>query len=77
MKIEGEHTYWGMHVEDKETEKTKALLGVSMELRTGGANGDITRGRQLATELIDDPQRGGRNARQTMLKHKMALGDHT
>ena len=58
MTIEGEHTCWGMHVADEETEKTKALLGVSMELRTGGANGDITRGRQQATELIDAPQRG-------------------
>ena len=77
MKVEGELTYWGMKVDDKETEETKAMLGVSNELRTGGENGDITRKREQAIKLIEDPQRGRRNASQTMLKHKMAHGSGT
>ena len=61
MKIEGELTYWGMNVDKKESRKTKEMLGVSLELTTAGADGDITRKRNKAAELINDPERGMKN----------------
>ena len=38
MKIEGDLTYWGMQVSNEESNKTKELLGVSMQLTTPGEN---------------------------------------
>ena len=74
MKIEGELTYWGMQVDKTETPKTKELLGVSTVLATAGTDADITRKRGKAMELIEDPERGRRNARQTILMHKGGHG---
>ena len=50
------------------------MLGINLELSKGGADGEETRRRKDAIKLIDDPRRGNRNARQTMLKHKQAHG---
>ena len=74
MKIEGELTYWGMNVDKNESRKTKELLGLSLEMTTAGADGDITRKRNNAVELIEDPERGRKNARQTILMHKGGHG---
>ena len=63
-----------MNVDENETRKTKELLGVSMKLATAGADGDITRKRNKAVELIEDPERGRKNARQTILMHKGGHG---
>ena len=40
MKVEGELTYWGMKVDDKETKETKAMLGVSSELRSSARSAE-------------------------------------
>ena len=74
LYIEGELTYWGMEVDSQESPETKRLLGIDDELSKGGKDGDETRRREEATNLIDDRKRGNRNARQSMLKHKQAHG---
>ena len=63
-----------MEVDEHEDEETKKLLGVDEELYTPGCNADVTEGREEAIEIIDHPERQGRNARQTMLKHKQGHG---
>ena len=74
MKIDGKQTYWGMDVEDSETPKTKKVLGVDLELQTGGQNAEITEGREEALAPIQNVERGYKNARQTMLMYKVAHG---
>ena len=74
MKIEGQKTYWGADLVDEVDEKTKRLLGRDMELHTPGDDADKTDARKEALEIVQDPQREGRNARQTMLMHKEAHG---
>ena len=74
MVIDDELAFWGTEVDSNEKEEIKKILGVNLELRRGGEDGDETRRRKKAAKLIDDPKRGNRNARQTMLKHKQAHG---
>lgn len=74
ISIEGELAYWGTEVDSYEPPETKRMLGINLELSEGGNDGDETIRRQKAARLINDPKRGNRNARQTMLKHKQAHG---
>lgn len=74
LQIEGGLTYWGMQVESQETPETNKLLGIDDELSKGGKGGDETRRRKEAIKLIEDPTRGNRNARQSILRHKQAHG---
>ena len=70
MKVEGETTFWGMNVDEGDSEEVKKLIGVDMQLHKPGKDADETDKRERALEIIEDPERGRLNARQTMLKHK-------
>ena len=74
MKLEGENTYWCMHVEQGEDRKLKELLGVDLSLKTPGADAEKTQRKQAAVAIIEDPERGMENARQTMLRLKQGYG---
>ena len=74
MKVDGERTYWGAGFDEETDEKTKTLLGKDMEMHKEGENADQTRGRKEAVQILQDPQREGRLAMQTMLMHKQAHG---
>ena len=74
MKIEGEKIDWGMDVDEGEKDEVEKLLGVDNELHTPGENANITANRKEAVELIQDPQREIRNARQTTLMYKQGHG---
>ena len=62
----------GTDLGDEVDEKTKRLLGRDMELHTPGDDADKIDARKKALEIIQGPQREGRNARQAMLIHKEA-----
>ena len=49
-------------------------MGKKMGLHKKGEHADATQGRKEAAQIVQDPQRDGRNARQTMLMHKQAHG---
>ena len=70
MKLKGECAFWGKMVDDGESEKTKALLGVDMELHKPGDNADKTRERKEALAIIEAPAAHNQNARQVMLRWK-------
>ena len=57
-------------MDEGESEEVKKLIGVDMELHKPGKDADETEKREGAVEIIEDPERGRLNARQTMLKYK-------
>ena len=48
MSMDGSLTYWGSKVDTQETAQTKAMLGVNLDLSTGGKDAGETRKRQEA-----------------------------
>ena len=64
----------GADFDEGTDEKTNVLLGTNKELQTGGKDADETQGRLEAIQILQDPGRNGRNARQTMLMQKQAHG---
>ena len=58
-------------------EKSQKLLGINKQLTTPGKNADVTEARQEALEILEEPERGRKNARQTMLMHKQGHGTGT
>ena len=74
MKADGEKSYWGADLDEAIDEKTKVILGRNIELHKRGQNVDEAQGRIEATQILQDPHRNGRNARQAMSMHKQAHG---
>ena len=70
MKVDGDKTYWGVEVDADEDKNVKKLLGIDLQLYKPGKDGDETEKREMAVDIIEDPDRGRLNARQTMLKYK-------
>ena len=70
MKMQGKATFWGKELGDNISEKAKRLLGYDDELHKPGENAERTEDRQEAFTIIDQPERGYKNARQTFLMHK-------
>ena len=65
----------GRNLEDVDvSDDVKKILGVNIALHKPGKDADVTEKRQQALELIDHPERRGRNARQTMMMHKGGHG---
>ena len=77
MKADGQQTYWGAALGDDINDKTKRLLGHDCELQTPGSDARITEQREAASEICENPELEGYNARQIMLKHKGAHGSGT
>ena len=70
MKLDCCATFWGRNLEDEDvSDEVKNSLGVNMLLHKPGKDRDVTEKREQALELIDHPERRGRNARQTMMMH--------
>jgi len=74
MKAEGKATYWGRNLGSEISERVKTLLGYDDTLKKPGKNADVTRAREAAIEILEDPQAKGYNARQILLKQKEAHG---
>jgi len=74
LKPDGTKTFWGMDVQEEESEKTKRLLGINRTLHTPGTNAEETEKREMALEILEEPSRSRRNARRIMLEFKGAHG---
>ena len=74
LKLEGKRTYWGKDVEEGEDSKVKKLLGVDRSLETPGTDAVKTMYNEKAVEILEEPRRGHKNARKTMMMHKQSHG---
>ena len=74
MNTDGAKTFWGTDLDDNLSKKARKLLGGNLELHTPGSNRRKTDEREAAVEIIQDPEVGGYNTRQILLKHKAAHG---
>ena len=74
MKADGMKTFWGADFGEDLDERTRKLFGGNLELHTTGSDARNTEERQVAVEILDDPQVEGLNDRQILLKFKAAHG---
>lgn len=74
MKTVGRKTCWGTDASNDSDEKARKLLGENLELHTPGSDARKSEERQVAVEILEDPEVAHLNARQIMLKHKAAHG---
>ena len=62
MQTNGLNTYWGKELNGDIDEKSQKLLGVNKQFTLGGKNADETQGRQEALQILEEPERGLKNA---------------
>ena len=62
MKADGVKIFWGAEFGEGLDDRARKLLGGNLELHTTGSDARKTEERQVAVEILDDPQVEGLNA---------------
>ena len=52
LRLTGKATFWGKELADDISNATKKLLGYDLELHTPGLNGDETKAREEALDIV-------------------------